>query len=71
MTKRTFVGPAESLRDDVDPLEERERRRDISQRPLHQFALLSGVAGVRSWRGFLLINGKFRQQSLEARIVTK
>ena len=32
--------PTELLRDDVDALHEREGRRDIGQRPLHQFALL-------------------------------
>jgi len=38
-THRLF-GPAKSLRDNVDALEQRERRRDIAQRPLHQLALL-------------------------------
>jgi len=28
-------GPAKSLRDNVNALEQRERRRDIGQRPLH------------------------------------
>jgi len=35
-----LFGPAKSLRDNVDALEQRERRRDIGQRPLHQLALL-------------------------------
>jgi hypothetical protein len=38
-THRLF-GPAKSLRDNIDALEQRERRRDVTQRPLHQLALL-------------------------------
>jgi hypothetical protein len=41
-THRLF-GPAKSLRDNVDALEQRERRRDIAQRPLHQLALLQAL----------------------------
>src|SRR5438093_11660285 len=35
--------PAELLRDNVDALEERESRGDISYRPLHQLALLQAL----------------------------
>ena len=39
--------------------------------PIAPFCAPSGVAGIRSSRGFLVTNGKFRQQSLETRVVTK
>ena len=35
-----LLRPSEPLGHDVDSLEEREGRRNIGQRPLHQFALL-------------------------------
>ena len=38
-----LFGPAESLRDNVDALEQRERRRDIGQRPLHKLSLLQAL----------------------------
>ena len=73
-THRLF-GPAKSLRDNVDALEQRERRRDIGQRPLHQLALLQASKEFihrgesfshRSSRADVLLH---RQQFLKAGIV--
>ena len=60
-----FFGPAKSLRDDVDPLEERERGRDISHRPLHQLALFQALQEFVHRAGILLTEDVFRQQGLE------
>ena len=35
--------PTKTLRDDVNALEKGERRGDVSQRPLHQFALFQAL----------------------------
>ena len=73
-THRLF-GPAKSLRDNVNALEQRERRRDIAQRPLHQLALLQASKEFihrgesfshRSSRADVLLH---RQQFLKAGIV--
>jgi hypothetical protein len=38
-----LFGPAETLRDDVDALQQSERRRDVSHCPLHQLSLLQAL----------------------------
>jgi hypothetical protein len=40
MPRRTPSGPTKLLRDDVDPLQQREPRRDVGDRPLYQLTLL-------------------------------
>ena len=74
-THRLF-GPAKSLRDNVNALEQRERRRDIAQRPLHQLALLQASKEFMhrgesfshsSSRADVILH---RQQFLKAGIVT-
>ena len=41
-----LLRPAEALRDDVEHLDQRERRGDVSQRPLHQLAVAQALQNV-------------------------
>ena len=60
-----LLGPVESLRDDVDPLEERERRRDIGQCPLHQFALLQALQEFVHCAAFFSSTASFANKALK------